>query len=218
MKTWNTIKLFYYLWKAARRPENTTAALAITECLYKLGLLQAETDRVKQSEDACEVINKKLPLEIKDLKELNRLPLGTLGREYSDFMIKENLNPAYYKVLNTKDDTTFIMMRLRETHDMWHTLTGFGTSLPDELGLLSFMMAQVHSPFSPIVIAAALIKAALKNPKEAVEIMDRVSKGWHMGVKAKLIFAVNWPMYWETSLTQVRAYYKIEPYRFSECG
>jgi len=215
MKTWYTVKLFYYLWRAARRPENTTAALAITECLYKLGLLKAETEHVKKSEDAREVINKKLPLEIKDLKVLNLLPQGTLGREYSDFMIKENLSPDYYKILNSKDDTTFIMMRLRETHDMWHTITGFGTSLPDELGLLSFMMAQVHSPFSPIVIAAALMKAALKNPPEALEIMDRVTRGWNMGVKAKPIFAVDWPMYWETPLMQIRAFYKIEPFHLS---
>ena len=205
MKTWYTLKLFYHLVRLAARPQNTTTALKITECLYKLGLLKDEADHVASFPECRHIIEKRKLLTIPELKTLNRYPPDTVARVYSDHMLKEGLSPEFFKVLDITDDETFVMMRLRQSHDLWHILTGFDTTVPDELGLLAFMMAQVRSPFSPIIIAGGLLSAALKRPHEAPLIMERITHGWRMGIKAKPAFAIDWQANWKTPLSELRA-------------
>jgi ubiquinone biosynthesis protein Coq4 len=37
------------------------------------------------------------------------------------------------------DDTSYLLLRLRQTHDLWHVVTGFSTNVPGELGLKAFV-------------------------------------------------------------------------------
>jgi ubiquinone biosynthesis protein Coq4 len=104
------------------------------------------------------------------------------------------------------------MMRLRQTHDLWHTLTGFGTSIADELGLQAFTLAQVHSPLAPLLIGSRLVVASLFRPLEAREIISRVCLGWQMGTNAKQIFAIDWESHWQTPLSLLRNEYKISAF------
>lgn len=213
MKNWYTFKIFYYLLRIAMNPKRTNAGLAITDCLYKMGLLAEEAQFVCKDPESKDIVEKRELITIPNIEQLKTLPEGTLGREYSEHMLRENLSPEFFKNLNIKDDETFVMMRLRQSHDLWHTLTGFGTSVPDELGLLAFMMAQVRSPFSPILIAGGLFAAALKRPHETAPIMHKISEGWSLGLRAKPAFAIDWSAHWQTPLSKLRQQYGI-----SSCG
>lgn len=209
MKTWYTIKLFFHLIRIGIRPENTAAALAMTDCLYKMGLLEEEARQVCLDAESRTVVENRELIPTPDIQRLRLLPEGTVGREYANHMLRENLSPDFFENLDIKDHETFVMMRLRQSHDLWHTLTGFNTSVPDELGLLAFMMAQVHSPFSPILIAGGLLAATLKRPHELVPIMEKICAGWKMGVSAKPAFAIDWHAHWQTPLSELRAQYKV---------
>ena len=203
-RVWAYIRLFYYLTRISKNPQNTMAALKIAECMLKLGLITPEVQRIRSTPEGKDALDKRAMISSLNLDDLQKYPEGTLAKEYSDRMKAENLSPDFYNLLEIDSDETYVMMRLRQTHDLWHTITGFGTSVADELGLQAFVMAQTHSPLSPVLIGSRLVIEAIKNPGEARHIVNQVSKGWQMGVNAKPLFAFDWESNWNAPLNDVR--------------
>jgi ubiquinone biosynthesis protein COQ4 len=124
--------------------------------MRRLGLMQELTKKANLDADSLRLISERKLLKNIELHELQKLPAGTLGRVYADHMIALNLSPEFYEVLQIDNDDSYIMMRMRQTHDLWHMITGFDTSIPGELGLQGFMMSQSHSPSSALLIGAHL--------------------------------------------------------------
>ena len=82
---------------------------------------------------------------------LRMLPAGSLGRAYVDFMEREGLSAAGLveeqkkfasKVPHYEDQIDWYNNRLRDTHDMFHILSGYGRDPLGELSLLAFSYAQ----------------------------------------------------------------------------
>ncbi len=132
---------------------------------------------------------------------------GTLGESYLAFLERNNLNPDFYKaetdmeMLNTE---WRIRRHLRSTHDMWHVVTGFGTSLEDEVGLQAFMHSQLDLKFSFLVISLTMIHFLIYKPTDLGKILARISEGWSLGQRSKAFFGVDWREYLNTPLVQVR--------------
>jgi ubiquinone biosynthesis protein COQ4 len=204
-KIYYFMKLLMNLSRIARNPENTQAALDIGKCLRKLGLLASQMKRHQLTPATVEFISNRTLLPAYSLLDLQNLPLGSVGRTYADHMIHNGLNPNFYDRIEGTDDIAYIMMRMRETHDLWHIMTGFGTTVPEELGLQAFMYAQIRTPLATILIAGRTLVATFKNPEEVPKIFDQVTKGWTMGNKAKQLFSYRWENNWSTPLSQARA-------------
>jgi ubiquinone biosynthesis protein Coq4 len=43
--------------------------------------------------------------------------------------------------------------RTRQTHDLWHVLTGLGTDIPGEIALQAFTYEQLHHNFSRLIMS-----------------------------------------------------------------
>jgi len=200
----NIFRLFVCLLRVANNPQNTAAALAIGERLEALGLLKSELKKISDYPECVPVIDQRKLLTNIDLRALNTLPAGSLGQVYSSHMLAHGLEPEFYKKIVIKDDVTFCMMRLRQTHDIWHMITGFDTSVPGELGLQAFMMAQTHSPLAPLLIGARLFAVTLKDPAETRLILEQVSRGWRLGRDSKPLFAVDWEQAWARPLIDLQ--------------
>lgn len=209
-RMWWTIQLFRNLAKIAKNENETAAALSLGEYLYKLGLLEANLKKVSSDSHDLQVIKDRRMLRTVSLQDLQKLPEQTLGRVYADHMIRLNLDPNFFKMFHINDDSIFVLMRLRQTHDLWHVMTGFDTSVSGELGLQAFMMAQVHSPMGPLLIGGRLAMSALRNPQEARSILSQVARGWTMGEKAKPLFGIDWEKNWATPLKDLRRTYSVE--------
>ena len=50
-------------------------------------------------------------------------------------------------------------MRLRDSHDLWHTVTGYGRDLVGEAALLAFTFAQTRNPGIGFIVAVAYFKS-----------------------------------------------------------
>jgi len=83
--------------------------------------------------------------------ELKQYPLGTVGRTYADFMEREGLSAQglvdesekFFSRREKYDDTLeWYGQRLRDTHDMFHILSGYGRDALGEDALLSFSWSQ----------------------------------------------------------------------------
>ncbi len=201
------LRLYIGLMRVANNPNNTAAALAIAERLRELGLIEAEERKLMSDPESALVIKKRKTLGPIDLQKLNKLPEGSLGKVYSSHMLKLGLNPEFFKNIEIVDGITLGMMRLRQTHDLWHVMTGFDTSVPGELGLQAFMLAQTDSPLSPLLIGGRLFAVAVKDPSEVPLIFESVTHGWILGKNSKPLFPIDWEANWETPLQEMQSKY-----------
>lgn len=130
-------------------------------------------------------------------------PTDSLGYLYARAIKQENLDPEFYRSLKVEDDYSYIALRLRQTHDLWHLVTGFGTDLAGEMGLQAFTLAQIHSPLAVTLMAAVTLFTLKTNgPLEA--IVDSMQRGWNLGKQAKPFLGQKWEEGWEKPLSQWR--------------
>jgi ubiquinone biosynthesis protein COQ4 len=86
-----------------------------------------------------------------DHETIRKLPAGTVGRAYVDFMEREGLTAAGLEAEYARFESTGRRYndgidrygdRLRDTHDMLHVLTGYGRDALGEQCVLAFTYAQ----------------------------------------------------------------------------
>ena len=67
-----------------------------------------------------------------DLDNLLTLPPDSLGYIYAAEMKRKGFDPNLHAGLTAKSDAEYVELRLSQTHDLWHIITGFDTDLIDE--------------------------------------------------------------------------------------
>ena len=102
-----------------------------------------------------------------DRDALHALPPGTLGRVYAEFMSSEQISADGLVAASESGrrdpalniDRGRFGMRLRDSHDLWHTVTGYGRDLVGEAALLAFTFAQTRNPGIGFIVAVAYFKS-----------------------------------------------------------
>ena len=145
-----------------------------------------------------------------ELDVLAALPMGTLGRTFADNMRAQGLDPADLPRLEAEDAESYFAAHLYETHDIWHTVTGFPTDIPGELGLQAFYAAQLAGPLPIAILSAGLMNTLLFAMHDRVARMDAIVRGWQLGRRAKPLFGRKWDTLWETPLADVRSMLALE--------
>jgi ubiquinone biosynthesis protein Coq4 len=97
-----------------------------------------------------------------DLDALLTLPPDSLGYLYAAQMKKMGFDPNLHAGMTAKSDAEYIELRLSQTHDLWHIITGFDTSLVDEIGLQAFHLPQFPYPLATMLVANSLISTTLR--------------------------------------------------------
>lgn len=148
-----------------------------------------------------------------DLETLLTLPPDSLGYIYAAQMKKTGFDPNLHAGMTGKSDAEYVDLRLSQTHDLWHILTGFDTSLASEIGLQAFHLPQFPYPLATMLIATSLISTTLKEPEMLPSLLEAIAQGFQMGKTAKPLFAQKWEEGWEKPLTQWQAELNIQPIR-----
>lgn len=146
-----------------------------------------------------------------DLDELITYPSDSLGYIYATTIKKMGYNPNLHAGMKAKSDGEYVELRLSQTHDVWHIITGFDTSIVGEIGLQAFHLTQFPYPLATMLIANSLISATLTAPEILPELLDAIAQGFHMGKIAKPLFAQKWEEGWEKPLTQWQKELNIQP-------
>jgi ubiquinone biosynthesis protein COQ4 len=142
---------------------------------------------------------------IPDLQQLLQCSAGSLGHAYATYISTSGFDPAFYRSMSIEDDTSYLLLRLRQTHDIWHVVTGFSTDVPGELGLKAFELAQTRRTMAGILIAGGFLKCLLQTPAELDVLLDRIARGYRMGTHAKPLLAQKWEQHWDKPLAQWRS-------------
>jgi ubiquinone biosynthesis protein COQ4 len=150
-----------------------------------------------QSEKGRQQLARKeyLPGVLDDHEWIRALPDGTVGRAYVDFMEREGLTAQGLvdesekfrgAIRDFDDDYNWFGNRLRDTHDLFHVLSGYGRDALGEASLLAFTYSQ-NPGLGVIFISYMGCRQIMKSvPKEA-RIMDCFREGKRNGAAASRI-------------------------------
>ena len=154
-----------------------------------------------------------------ELAELARLPDDTLGGAYARFMLAHDLKPDFYENVAARHKMHYLRLRLRQTHDIWHVLSGYDTGLFGEVGLQAFYFAQVTNGQSALIFGGTLIKCLLRGRFDELErYVAHFCEGYGNGRRAANLLAVRWESHWTESLAGLRERYAIVPAGYQTTG
>jgi ubiquinone biosynthesis protein COQ4 len=203
--TLKTLKGFIAL---ASDVSQTTAVFDIADGLRETDLYQQFIEHAHSQHFVSQVIQERYFSPVRDLKDLLGCPEGSLGHCYASTMLSNGLQPEFYRKLQIEDDYSYIAMRMRETHDIWHIITGFSTDLAGEAGLQAFTLAQMRSPLAVTLLGAFFVNA-LKSSTPLNPLFEKIQQGWLMGETALPFLAEKWEDSWSRPLSEWRIALKV---------
>ena len=149
-----------------------------------------------------------LPI-LTDRERLRQLPQGSLGRTYLDFVESENLSAeGLVDASQSWDndpmppDVELFRRRMRELHDVTHTVTGYGRDQLGELCLLTFMYRQQGNLGMLLIV----IMAWSQVPRQA---RKTIREAWRNGKKARWLPGQDWETLLARPLDEIRGELKV---------
>ncbi|MEA5598209.1 Coq4 family protein [Rivularia sp. UHCC 0363] len=146
-----------------------------------------------------------------DLDQLLTYPENSLGYIYATAMKKSGFDPNLHAGMTAKSDAHYVELRLSQTHDIWHIITGFDTSAIGEIGLQAFHLPQFPYPLATMLIANSLMASTLFDPKQLPSLLNAIAQGWQMGETSQALFAQKWEEAWDKPVTQWQTELNIQP-------
>ncbi|HSN26112.1 MAG TPA: Coq4 family protein [Kofleriaceae bacterium] len=138
-----------------------------------------------------------------DLDALAALPEGTLGHAYARFMKAHGLTPDVFDgpPNDVRDpQAAYVIQRIRQTHDLWHVVTGAETDPAGEVALQAFTFAQLRAPSSGILAAVG----TLRGMRYTRQIVKDTLELYRLGTRANKLATFPWEDHWTTPLADVR--------------
>lgn len=143
------------------------------------------------------------------LEKLRKLPNGSVGRTYAEWLDREGVTPDTRDQVRYIDneEEAYVMQRYRECHDFYHAVTGLPVFVEGEVGLKAFEFANTGLPMTGLSLAAILrLKPAERKRMFQTYLPWAISNGW----KSKDVINVYWEEELETRVEDLRHRLGIE--------
>src|SRR5690242_8484573 len=136
----------------ASDPDDLPQVFTIIESL-SADTLHRIAARMKRSETGRRLLATRPDIveRLADRAALAKLPEGSLGRTYLAFVEREKISADGIRAAASRGMTSwdalpapldFVHARMRDTHDLWHAVTGYSGDVLGESALLAFIFAQ----------------------------------------------------------------------------
>ena len=176
--------------------EDTSQVFQIVEALNGNAVVR-DFERFMASEIGPQLLAERqfLPDMLDDHAPIEQLPEGTVGRAYLTFMQREGLSAAGLVAESEiqrdndaeyDDDLLWYMNRLRDTHDLYHVLTGYNRDALGEASLLGYTHGQHRGRGISFIAFMGGREISKHAPREA-RIKDVIAEGRRNGKAAKRI-------------------------------
>jgi ubiquinone biosynthesis protein COQ4 len=175
----------------------------IEDGLKHTGVMKYAVDHMLSQPGVVQIALAQYIAPIPYLEALKLLPPGTLGREYAEFVTRNGFDPNFFRKMQIQDISSYLLLRLRQTHDIWHVVTGFDVNVPDEIGLKAFELAQTRRPVAGVLVTGGFIKSFLSS-KDVNIMLAAIGRGYRMGLQAQPLLAQKWEDQWEKPLIEIR--------------
>lgn len=191
-------------------PEDTSQVFHIIDALSG-GTGERVLRRLRRSPSGRALLRSRRPLRdtLTQRSELEALPAGSVGRAYLDFIDAEGITSEGLAAAsrisggreawaNVDGELAYVAERMRDSHDLWHVVTGYRGDLVGEAALLAFTLAQTWNPGVGFIVAFGLLR--LDGPGERREIV----RGFRRGRGGAWLPDQPWETYLPLPLDQVR--------------
>ncbi|HEX8437223.1 Coq4 family protein [Archangium sp.] len=139
-----------------------------------------------------------------DLEALEKLPSGTLGRELMRYFQDNNIQP-FPTTQPVTTDLQYIGKRVRETHDLFHVVTGYKTDVVGEMELQAFILGNLHLPTAVLILLFSSRDLHKRVPQfDAGEYRRRLWAAFRRGGRSRHFASFPWESHWETPVAQLR--------------
>jgi ubiquinone biosynthesis protein Coq4 len=205
---WNEVRLGMAYLSLVKDPSQTDKIFDVSEIALQQKdqrSIQLVIDKVMADPEFRKCFEERYIMKDPCLEELSLLPEGTLGKEYANHMKRNNLSVDFYRWMEPTDPIHYLSLRLRQTHDIWHTVTGFDVSVPGELGLQAFSFGQMLDGLAISIISGGLLHLLRYEPHLMEKSMELIFKGYEMGKTAQFFPSIRWENYWSRPLKELRA-------------
>ena len=200
-------------------PEDTSKVFEIIRAASGSSL-QRGIKRFREREVGGRVLANEIDLldTMRDRERLQALPPGTLGRAYYDFIYAEDLSAdglvdasmvqggSVYNEMSP--DMQRYAQRLRDQHDIWHTLTQYGRDELGEACLLGFTYAQGRNRGIGLIVIAGAWK---HYQHRGIRALRAIWQGFRSGLHASWLPGEDWEALLELPIEEVRRLLAIRP-------
>jgi len=203
-KAWRALK------QLVKTPEDTGQVFMIIRSLAK-DAFWTEYLRFKKTEFGRRVLRDDIELfdTLTNRDYLQSLPQGSFGRVYFDFCTREDISPEGFVAAGgdsydnfPAEDMYRYARRVRESHDLWHVITGYGRDGFGESCLVAFSYAQTKNLGFAAIAAMGAFHFKRKFPK--APIWTAIWQAYRIGKKTAWLPAFNWEAIMHLPLNEVQ--------------
>ena len=156
-----------------------------------------------------------LAAKLSDRAWLATLPADSLGGVYRDFTDNGGISPAGLVAVSNQVMTGFehpvawYGRRIRDSHDLWHVVTGYGLDSLGEACLVAFSYAQTRSLGWAFIAVGAAFKSRKAPTKQPY--VGAIREGFARGRTAAWLPGVDWIAMLPQPIEAVRAQLGLAP-------
>ena len=200
-------------------PEDTPRVFEVVRALGRPAL-ERGLRRFRTTEVGQRVLRDRVDLidTLRDRESLAAMPAGTLGRTYYDFIYGESLSADGLVAASTEQgveaydftdpDLKRFGERMRDQHDLWHTVTQYGRDPFGELCLLAFTYAQTKNRGIGLIVVAGAFRAMRHLGPGSLKAVWRA---YRAGRHASWLPGEDWAANLRLPIDEVRSQLAITP-------
>jgi ubiquinone biosynthesis protein COQ4 len=212
------LEAFRALYDLMKDNDDTTHVFRI------VGALRGNSDlrlvaRMRESEIGRRILDERRSMldVLSNREKLRALPEGSLGRVYLAFMEREGLtaeglaqaaDDGYGESRRTDPDVVTVSDWARDSHDLWHVLTGYGRDPLGELCLLGVLYSQIRSLGTGFIALLGLTHVPFEYP--GAPCVRAVWQGFRIGRRAEWMIAQDWEHLLTLPIDDVRERLRLE--------
>jgi ubiquinone biosynthesis protein COQ4 len=140
-----------------------------------------------------------------DLGALARMPAGSLGRALAQYFRDNGLEP-FVTAFPVRSDVDYLGKRYRETHDIFHVLTGYGVDEAGEMELQAFVLGNLGLRQTLLILGFSLPRRLwFKGVRGLGGHLGRLRAAYRRGKRAPELLSVRFEDLWAQPVTQLGA-------------
>jgi ubiquinone biosynthesis protein COQ4 len=145
-----------------------------------------------------------------DLDALRALPADSLGGAYIRYLDENGLDPDLFQAPpGLPPVPAFVSQRMRQTHDIWHVLTGYKPDVAGEIALQAFTFGQTRMPSAALIAIGGALRLSRIRPGIVRMALD----GYRRGRRASFLPTVRWEQHWRRPVAEMRDELGVAPAR-----
>ncbi|KIY51762.1 putative COQ4 protein, responsible for restoring ubiquinone biosynthesis [Fistulina hepatica ATCC 64428] len=145
-----------------------------------------------------------------DMAQLAKLPEGTFGRMYVDWLERCGVTPDTREPVRYIDDPelAYVMQRSRECHDFYHCINGMPVNVEYEIAVKYFEFANLGLPMAGLAALFGPLRLWTSKKSDAEKLHRLMTEyvPWALkcGASARSLITVYWEKRWEQDVQEMK--------------